>query len=720
MIFAEELSIPVNALNGLFLGGTFQEFDFQILKEFVNFKMITFMDSNYKVKEEEKLLDSQLWHACAGTMAKMPAVNSIVFYFPQGHAEHACGSVKFRNDIRIPSYITCRVSGIKYMAEQETDEVFAKIRLTPVSHNEVEIADDGLVAKIGTGNDLDKLPSFAKALTQSDANNGGGFSVPKYCADTIFPLLDYGADPPVQTLIAKDVHGKTWEFRHIFRGTPKRHLLTTGWSNFVNEKKLVAGDSVVFLRAENKDVSVGIRRVKKEIASAPETYSGWIPPGGFSAFVKGDENKSIRYGNGKQMNRGKVKAESVIEAANLAAIGQPFEVTFYPCASTPEFFVKASRVKAALQIPWCSGMRFKMPFETEDSMMSWFMGTISSVQVADPSRWPDSPWRLLQVTWDEPDLLQNVKCVSPWLVELVSNMPTIHFSPYQPPLRRLRLSQDSDFPFIGHFPMPGFPGNHLLRPNGPFGCLPNNTPAGMQGARHAQYGLSLADLHPNNLHSSLFSLGFPPLDRAVATSGPYNSTMIPKPSSSHDVSCLLTLGSSTETVKKSDCEKVPQFVLFGQPIFIEQHISLSSNTGDTVSPVRAGNSSSDENACKKGNISDESVTTFDHRSLPDCLPCESFQSEHTVEIGHCKVFIESEDVVKTLDLSLLGSYEELYTELSNMSGIAISEMLNHVIYRDITSAVKQLGDEPFSDFAKIARRLTILMDASSDNIGARE
>jgi hypothetical protein len=43
-------------------------------------------------------------------------------------------------------------------------------------------------------------------------------------------------------------------------------------------------------------------------------------------------------------------------------------------------------------------MRFKMPFETEDSSrISWFMGTISSVHVQDPIHWPDSPWRLLQV-----------------------------------------------------------------------------------------------------------------------------------------------------------------------------------------------------------------------------------------------------------------------------------------------------------------------------------
>ncbi|MCD9558596.1 hypothetical protein HAX54_016040 [Datura stramonium] len=694
--------------------------------------MINFMDSWDKVKEE-MCLDSQLWHACAGTMVKMPTVNSIVFYFPQGHAEHACENVEFSNDIRIPSYIPCRVSDIKYMAEQETDEVFAKIKLTPVSHNEVEIADDDMVAKIGSDSP-DKAPSFAKTLTQSDANNGGGFSVPRYCADTIFPLLDYTADPPVQTLLAKDVHGKTWQFRHIYRGTPRRHLLTTGWSTFVNAKKLVAGDSIVFLRAENEDVYVGIRRIKKRIASGPDTSSRLtapvenfaVPPGCFSAFLMDDENKLIGYGNTNSsenlMNMGKVKAESVIEAANLAASRHPFEITFYPRASTPEFFVKASRVKAALQIPWCSGMRFKMPFETEDSMMSWFMGTICAVQVVDPNRWPDSPWKILQVTWDEPDIVQNMKCVNPWLVELVSNLPTIHFTPYTPPLKKLRLPQYSDYSEFsqeGHLPMSDFSSNHFLRPSGPFGCLPNDTSADMQGARHAQYSLSLPVPQPSKLNSSLFPNSYPPLHHVVAAPTSSNSTMIPKPSNSDDMCCVLTLGSSNQIVKKYDCEKAPQFVLFGQPIVTEQQISLS-NSGDTVSPICPANSFSDGNVYKKGNIYEESGTTFDHCSLPNRLPCESFQSEQNMEIGHCKVFIESEEIGRTLNLLLLGSYEELYQELSNMTGIKISEMLNHVIYQDITGAVKQLRDEPFGEFTKTTRRLTILMDASGDNIGVRE
>lgn len=350
----------------------------------------------------------------------MPPVNSKVFYFPQGHAEHAQAHVDFSSaSLRIPSLILCRVASIKFMADPETDEVFAKIKLNPIENNEPYASDEGSMEADGSENQ-EKPASFAKTLTQSDANNGGGFSVPRYCAETIFPRLDYSADPPVQTVIAKDVHGEIWKFRHIYRGTPRRHLLTTGWSTFVNQKKLVAGDSIVFLRAENGDLCVGIRRAKRGLdgAGGPELASGWnnshgggsgacvLPYGGFSVFLREEENKMVRNGggnlspNGNLRGKGRVRPESVVEAATLAANGQAFEVVYYPRASTPEFCVKASAVRAAMRVQWCSGMRFKMAFETEDSSrISWFMGTIASVQVSDPIRWPNSPWRLLQVLY---------------------------------------------------------------------------------------------------------------------------------------------------------------------------------------------------------------------------------------------------------------------------------------------------------------------------------
>ena len=41
-------------------------------------------------------------------------------------------------------------------------------------------------------------------------------------------------------------------------GQPKRHLLTTGWSLFVSGKRLFAGDSVLFIRYNEKTEIIGI------------------------------------------------------------------------------------------------------------------------------------------------------------------------------------------------------------------------------------------------------------------------------------------------------------------------------------------------------------------------------------------------------------------------------------------------------------------------------
>nr|XP_043632981.1 auxin response factor 16-like [Erigeron canadensis] len=634
--------------------------------------MINIMDHMIKpMNEMDKSLDGQLWHACAGGMVQMPEVNSKIFYFPQGHAEHAAGrDGGFRDLPRIPPYILCGVSAVNFMADSDTDEVYARIRLTPLrNHKDCDFDNDGFLGfdHNNKSENQDKPASFAKTLTQSDANNGGGFSVPRYCAETIFPRLDYTAEPPVQTILAKDVHGKLWKFRHIYRGTPRRHLLTTGWSNFVNQKKLVAGDSIVFLRADNGDLCVGIRRAKRGTGRGflDGNSSGW--------------NTAIAGVGGS----GKVTADSVIEAAKLAATGRLFEVVYYPRASTPEFCVKASTVKAAMRIQWCPGMRFKMAFETEDSSrISWFMGTISSVDVDDQIRWPNSPWRLLQVAWDEPDLLQNVKRVNPWLVELVSNMPSIHLSPFSPPRKKLRIPQPPDFPLLS---IPSF--------------VTNQIPASIQGARqNPQFGF---DHHLLQHHQYLSKI----------QSFPFGSPRIPPrfmetvQETEENVSCLLTIGNNSDNSKSSSRdEKKPNFVLFGQPIFTEQQLSDSSS-GETVA-----NQSDSSVFVQNGQVESSSDEAGPWR--------KDQRSEFGLKTGHCKIFMESEDVGRTLDLAAFRSYEDLDRKLADMFSVEKSVMLNNLIYRTTSGSLKHTRDEPFSEFSKTAQRLTIVIDSGSDNVRA--
>ncbi|MFS7970733.1 putative transcription factor B3-Domain family [Helianthus anomalus] len=76
---------------------------------------------------------------------------------------------------------------------------------------------------------------FCKTLTPSDTSTHGGSS-------------DFSIQPPIQELIARDLHDNRWTFHHIYRGQPKQHLLTTGWSTFVGAKRLKAGDAVLFIR----------------------------------------------------------------------------------------------------------------------------------------------------------------------------------------------------------------------------------------------------------------------------------------------------------------------------------------------------------------------------------------------------------------------------------------------------------------------------------------
>ncbi|VAI91982.1 unnamed protein product [Triticum turgidum subsp. durum] len=200
--------------------------------------------------EEHKCLNSELWHACAGPLVSLPAVGSRVVYFPQGHSEQVAASTNKEIESQIPNYpnlppqLICQLHNVTMHADAETDEVYAQMTLQPL--NPQELKDPYLPAELGTAN---KQPTnyFCKTLTASDTSTHGGFSVPRRAAEKVFPPLDFTMQPPAQELFAKDLHGNEWKFRHIFRGQPKRHLLTTGWSVFVSAKRLVAGDSVLFI-----------------------------------------------------------------------------------------------------------------------------------------------------------------------------------------------------------------------------------------------------------------------------------------------------------------------------------------------------------------------------------------------------------------------------------------------------------------------------------------
>uniref|UniRef100_A0A0D9WAZ9 Auxin response factor n=1 Tax=Leersia perrieri TaxID=77586 RepID=A0A0D9WAZ9_9ORYZ len=298
-------------------------------------------------EEEKKCLNSELWHACAGPLVCLPTVGTRVVYFPQGHSEQVAASTNKEVEGHIPNYpnlpaqLICQLHDVTMHADVETDEVYAQMTLQPLN------------------------PDFTQ-------------------------------QPPAQELIARDIHDIEWKFRHIFRGQPKRHLLTTGWSVFVSAKRLVAGDSVLFIWNEKNQLLLGIRR-----ASRPQT----VMP---SSVLSSDS-----------MHIGLLAA-----AAHAAATNSRFTIFYNPRASPSEFVIPLSKyIKAVFHTRISVGMRFRMLFETEESSVRRYMGTITEVSDADPVRWPSSYWRSVKVGWDESTAGERPPRVSLWEIEPLTTFP---------------------------------------------------------------------------------------------------------------------------------------------------------------------------------------------------------------------------------------------------------------------------------------------------------
>nr|ARR29268.1 auxin response factor 6 [Coryphopteris nipponica] len=345
------------------------------------------------VEGERKNINSELWHACAGPLVSLPAAGSYCVYLPQGHSEQVSASTQQDVDAGISNYhpnlrpqLVCQLHDVILHADLETDEVYCQMILQPVNMPEREsffVSDAGSQSR---------QPSvfFCKMLTASDTSTHGGFSIPRRAAERVFPLLDFQLQPPAQEIIARDLHDTEWKFRHIYRGQPKRHLLTTGWSVFVSAKRLMAGDSILFIRNEQNNLLLGIRR-----ANRPQTF---IP----SSVLSSDS-----------MHIGVLAA-----AAHAASTNSRFTVFYNPRASPSEFVVPLSKFEKAVYHTRVSvGMRFRMLFETEESSVRRYMGTVTHIGDLDPVRWPKSQWRSIKVGWDESTAGERPRRVSLWEIE---------------------------------------------------------------------------------------------------------------------------------------------------------------------------------------------------------------------------------------------------------------------------------------------------------------
>ncbi|KAG5044025.1 hypothetical protein JHK87_007940 [Glycine soja] len=203
----------------------------------------------------QDILYTELWRACAGSFVYVPRVDDRVFYFPQGHLEQVAAYTQNQPDSHLeipvydlPSKILCKIMNVELKAEAYSDEVYAQVTLVP------EVQKDNLCFEEEVN--IDQIPSrnaaysFSKILTPSDTSTHGGFSVPKKYADECFPPLDMTLQTPAQEIVAKDLNGFEWRFRHIYREKLVNHC-----------------------RGESGELRVGIRRAAENLSNISQSSS---------------------------------------------------------------------------------------------------------------------------------------------------------------------------------------------------------------------------------------------------------------------------------------------------------------------------------------------------------------------------------------------------------------------------------------------------------------
>ncbi|KAJ0025528.1 hypothetical protein Pint_08093 [Pistacia integerrima] len=123
--------------------------------------------------------------------------------------------------------------------------------------------------------EVEKEPMFEKPLTPRDVGNLNRLVIPKHNAEKYFPLGGGGDAGDKGLLLSfKDESGKCWSFRYSYWNSSQSYVLTKGWSRYVKEKRLDAGDIILFQRnrTDGQRLFIGWRRCGATVA--PDATSG--------------------------------------------------------------------------------------------------------------------------------------------------------------------------------------------------------------------------------------------------------------------------------------------------------------------------------------------------------------------------------------------------------------------------------------------------------------
>ncbi|XVE77354.1 hypothetical protein DITRI_Ditri13aG0055700 [Diplodiscus trichospermus] len=116
-----------------------------------------------------------------------------------------------------------------------------------LGNNSSEESNIGSSRSGDSSRSIPKEHMFDKVVTPSDVGKLHRLVIPKQHAEKYLPI-DSSANEKGLLLNFEDGNGKSWWFRYSYWNSSQSYVMTKGWSSFVKEKKLAAGDIVSFQR----------------------------------------------------------------------------------------------------------------------------------------------------------------------------------------------------------------------------------------------------------------------------------------------------------------------------------------------------------------------------------------------------------------------------------------------------------------------------------------
>nr|AVD68947.1 auxin response factor 9 [Prunus sibirica] len=651
----------------------------------------------------------ELWKACAGPLVEVPRSNERVFYFPQGHMEQLEASSPTNKELNqeipqfnLPSKILCRVLNINLMAEQETDEVYAQITLLPDTNQDEPTSPDPSLPEPQRST----VHSFCKILTASDTSTHGGFSVLRKHATECLPPLDMTQATPTQELVARDLHGYEWRFKHIFRGQPRRHLLTTGWSTFVTSKRLSAGDSFVFLRGGNGELRVGVRRLARQQSSMPSSVIS---------------SQSMHVG--------------VLATATHAVATQTLFVVYYK-PRTSQFIIGLNKYLEAVNNKFSVGMRFKMRFEGEDAPERRFSGTIIGLEDIS-SHWSHSKWRSLKVHWDESASVPRPDRVSPWEIEpVVASIPASVPQPSAVKNKRPRPAAEipaidatsSTAPALWNS---GLTQSHDMSP-------PSVATEGKRSENHALWHHQQADVISNNNSISRTQTDGGWLSQTGGSKLMFQDAMDDTKIFS---ACPVFSGYSTPNSSKLKNDSMCDHVENGKKTetatscrifgieFINHSARSPSMEKTPLQPINASTGTTEgrvSNSLAAESDQKSDVSKASKESKPGQLQVSSKETQtkqscSTSTRSRTKVQMQGMAVGRAVDLTILEGYDQLIDELEEMfdiKGQIHPGNMWQIVFTDNEGDMMLMGDDPWAEFCDMVKRIFICSSQDVKKISA--